>query len=148
MKNLEQHLSEPVIGSCLVTAKGAAAGAFAGAVLGATGSAARAAADTVAAAHGRGRSPMDAGAASLGMLALTAEEVVLVNGRRGMLRPVATGLAARAPRTQLREAELGSGTLTASLRLTWADGSRWELDVPRAESRKARSLLDRLAPAA
>lgn len=54
---------------------------------------------------------------------------------------------ARSPRTQLREAELGSGKLTAPLRLTWADGSRWELDVPRAEGRKARSLLDRLAPA-
>ena len=149
MKKLEQHLSEPVVGSCLVTPKGAAAGAFAGAVLGgAAGSAGQAAADTAAAAHGRGKSPMEAGTASLGMLALTADEVVLVNGRRGMLRPVATGLAARAPRTQLREAQLGLGKLTAPLRLTWADGSCWELDVPRAESRKARSLLDQLAPAA
>jgi hypothetical protein len=49
----------------------------------------------------------------------------------------------------LSEPVIGSsGKLTAPLRLTWADGSRWELDVPRAESRKARSLLDRLAPAA
>ena len=147
MKNLQRHLSEPVIGSCLITPKGAAAGAFAGAVLGAAGSAGRAAADTAAAARGRGKSPMDAGTASLGMLALTADEIVLVNGRRGMVRPVATGLAARAPRTQLREAELGSGKLTAPLRLIWADGSRWELDVPRAESRKARSLLDQIATA-
>ena len=73
MKKLEQHLSEPVVGSCLVTPKGAAAGAFAGAVLGAGGSAGRAAADTAAAAHGRDKSPMDAGTASLGMLALTAD---------------------------------------------------------------------------
>lgn len=82
MKKLEQHLSEPVMGSCLVTPKGA------------------------------------------------------------------TGPAARPPRTQLRDAEFGSGKLTAPLRLTWADGSRWELDVPRAESRKARTLLDQLAAAA
>lgn len=148
MQKLEQYLSEPVIGSCLVTPKGGAAGAFAGAVLGgAAGSAGRAAADTAAAAHGRGKSPID-GTASLGMLALTAREVVLVNGRRGMLRAVATGLAARAPRTEVREAVLGSGKLTAPLLLTWADGSSWELDVPRAESRKARSLLDQIAPAA
>ena len=93
MRKLEQHLSEPIIGSCLVTPKGAAAGAFAGALLGAAGSAGRAAADTAVTAHGLGKSPMDAGTASLGMLVLTAHEVVLVNGRRGMLRPVATGPA-------------------------------------------------------
>ena len=149
MKKLEPHLPEPVIDSCLVIPKGATAGAFAGAVLGgAAGSAGRAAADTAATVHGRDTSPMEAGTAAVGMLALTADEVLLVNGRRGMLRPVATGLAARAPRTQLREAELGSGKLTTPLRLTWADGSCWELAVPRAESRKARLLLDQLATAA
>jgi hypothetical protein len=149
MKKLEHHLSEPVVGSCLVIPKGAAAGAFAGAVLGgAAGAAGRAAADTAASAHGRDKAPIESGTASLGLLALTADEVVLVNGRRGVTRPVATGLAARASRTQLRDAELGSGRLTAPLRLTWADGSCWELDVPRAEGRKARSLLDQLVPAA
>ena len=56
-----------------------------------------------------------------------------------------TGVAARAPRRRLLDAEPGRAKLTAPLRLSWADGTRWELDVPRAETRKARSLLDRLA---
>jgi len=148
MKKLEHHLAEPVIGSCLVTPKGASTGTMAGAVLGAAGSAAQAAADTAAGLHGRDKSPLASGTAALGMLALTADDVVLLNGRRGMLRPVATGLAAKTPRHQLVDAELGKAKLTAALRLSWADGTHWELDVPRAEIRKARALLDQLAAVA
>ena len=144
MKNIDKHLAEPIIGSCLVTPKGASTGAMTGAVLGAAGSAAKAAADTAADHHGRDRSPLASGTASLGMLALTADDVVLLNGRRGMIKPVATGLAAKAPRAALVGAELGKAKLTAPLRLSWADGTEWELDVPRAETKKARSLLDQL----
>src|SRR5829696_5619605 len=38
LKNVEKHLTEPIVGSCLVTPKGAAAGAMARATLGAAGS--------------------------------------------------------------------------------------------------------------
>ena len=80
------------------------------------------------------------------MLALTADEVVLINGRRGMLRPVATGLC-RAFAAQLREAEVRVGKLDRAAAPHVGRRFALELDVPRAEGRKARSLLDRLAPA-
>ena len=147
MKNVDNHVAEPLVGSCLVTPKGASTGIMAGAVLGAAGSAAKAAADTAAGAHGTGKAPLESGVASLGLLGLTADDVVLVNGRRGMIKPVATGLAGRAARRDLVGAELGTGKLTAPLRLSWADGSQWLLDVPRAEARRARALLDQLQAA-
>ena len=147
MKNVDKHVAEPLVGSCLVTPKGASTGIMAGAVLGAAGSAAKAAADTASGAHGDGKAPLATGTASLGLLALTAQDVVLVNGRRGMVKPVATGLAGRAPRRDLVGAELGKAKLTAPLRLTWADGSEWLLDVPRAETKRAQALLDQLQAA-
>ena len=144
MKNVEKHLTEPIVCSCLVIPKGAAYGAMAGAVLGAAGSAAKAAAHTAADLHGNGKAPLESGIASLGLLGLTADEVVLLAGRRGMLKPVATGLAARAPRAELAGVELGKGHLMVPLQLTWADGSHWELDVPRAEARNAQTVVAQL----
>jgi hypothetical protein len=144
MKNVEKHLAEPIVSSCLVTPKGAAAGAMAGAVLGAGGSIAKAAADTAAGQFGNGKAPIDSDTASVAMLALTADDVVLLNGRRGMLKPVATGLAGRAPRRELAVAELGKGNLVAPLRLAWTDGTEWQLNVPRAEAKKAQALVDQL----
>jgi hypothetical protein len=147
MKNVDKHLAEPIIGSCLVTPKGAAAGAMAGAVLGAGGSMAKAAADTAASQYGNGKAPLDSGTAAVGMLALTADDVVLLNGRRGMLKPVATGLAGRAPRRELAGVELGKGKLVAPLRLSWTDGTEWQLNVPRAEAKKAQALVEQLTVA-
>ena len=146
MKHADKHISAPITGSCLVTPKNAAKAMMAGAVVReAAGSAAWAAVDTAAAHSGTDQSPLDPGAASLGLLALTTDEVVLLNGRRGMLKPVATGLAGRAPRRELVGAELGTGKLTAPLRLSWADGSAWELAVPRAETKRARALVNQLS---
>lgn len=147
MKNIEKHLAEPIVGSCLVTPKGAAAGTMAGAVLGAGGSMAKAAADTAASRYGDGKAPIDSGTASVAMLALTADDIVLLNGRRGMIKPVATGLAGRAPRRELATVELGKGKLVAPLRLAWTDGTEWQLNVPRAEAKKAQALVDQLRAA-
>jgi hypothetical protein len=147
MKNVDKHVAEPLVGSCLVTPEGASTGIVAGAALGATGSAAKAAADTAAGVHGDGQGAARDGDGVARAAALTAEDVVLVNGRRGMVKPVATGLAGRAPRRDLVGAELGKAKLTAPLRLTWADGSEWLLDVPRAETKRAQALLDQLQAA-
>jgi len=35
--------------------------------------------------------------------------------------------------------------MTAPLRLAWADGSTWEIDVPRAEQKRARALVERVS---
>lgn len=145
MKNADKYISEPIVGSCLVMPTSAAKGILAGAVVGAAGSAARAASDTIAGARGKDASPLEPGTASLGLLALTADDVVLLNGRRGMVKPVATGLADHSPRRGVVGAELGKGKLTSPLRLSWADGSTWTLDVPRAETKRARALVEQLA---
>ena len=147
MRNVQKHLPEPILGSCLVTPKGAAVGSMAAAALGPSGSMAKAAADTAASQYGADKAPIDSGLAAVGMLALTADDVVLINGRRGMLKPVATGLAGRVPRRALSGVELGKGKLVAPLRLSWADGSEWELNVPRAEAKKAQALLAQLTAA-
>ncbi|HEX6653655.1 MAG TPA: hypothetical protein VF072_12995 [Thermoleophilaceae bacterium] len=99
--------------------------------------------DQPAARHD-GPSPLEPGTASIGMLAVTADEVVLLNGRRGMVKPVATGLAGRGPRSAVAGVELGKGKLTAPLRVAWRDGSAWEVDVPRGEAKRARALVERL----
>lgn len=146
MKHANKYISEPIEGSCLVMPRSAAKGIFAGAIAGeALGSAARAASDTATASRDKQASPLQSGTASLGMLALTAGEVVLLDGRRGMIKPVATGLAGRAGREGIVAAELGSGKMTAPLRLAWADGSTWEVDVPRAEQKRARALVDQIS---
>jgi hypothetical protein len=144
VKNAEKHISEPVVGSCLVMPRSAAKAAIAGAVAGAAGSAARAASDTVASYRDKDVAPLDSGTASVGLLALTAADVVLLNGRRAMIGTVATGVAGRAPRSELVDAEVGSGKLTAPLRLSWGDGSAWELSVPRSDVKKARALVEQL----
>jgi hypothetical protein len=146
MKNAEKYIAEPIVASCLVMPTSAAKGIFASAVVGeVAGSAARATSDTITAAQGKDASPLEPGTASLGLLALTADDVVLLNGRRGMLKPVATGLSEQSPRDGLVGAELGKGKMTAPLRLSWADGSTWTVAVPRAETKRARALVEKLA---
>ena len=144
MKNAERYIPEAIVASCLVMPRGGAKGIFASALAETAGSAARATSDTIAARHGQETAPLEPGTASLGLLAITPDHVVLVNGRRGMLKPVATGLGGRKPRSGLVGVELGSGKLTAPLRLSWADGTVWELDVPRGEAKRGRALVEHL----
>jgi hypothetical protein len=143
MKNAEKHIDLPIVGYCLVMPRGGAKGILRSAVAAEVGgSAARATSDMVA-ARPDSSSPLEPGTASVGMLAVTADEVVLLNGRRGMVKPVATGLAGRGPRS-VAAVELGSGKLTAPLRVAWQDGSAWEVDVPRGEAKRARALVEQL----
>jgi hypothetical protein len=145
MKNLSTHIDDPIVSSCIVAPKGHAKAQFVGAIAGeVAGSVGRGAADTASARSGSA-SPLPPGASSLGMLAVTDEEIVLLTVRRGMIKPVATGVAGRVPRESIRGAELGKAKLQAPLRLEWADGSSWELAVPRSDVKKARALVDRLA---
>ena len=143
MKNAEKHIAEPIVGYCLVMPKGAAKGIMRSAVAEEAGSALRAASD-MSAARRDGPSPLEPGTTSVGMLAVTAGEVVLLNGRRGMVKPVATGLAGRGPRSAVVDVALGKGKLTAPLRVAWQDGSAWEVDVPRGEAKRARALVEQL----
>jgi hypothetical protein len=79
------------------------------------------------------------------MLAVTDDEVVLLTVRRGMIKPSATGVVGRGARADVCGAELGKCRLQAPLRLEWADGSAWELAVPRSDMKKARVLVEQIA---
>jgi hypothetical protein len=79
VKNADKYISEPPTQSCLVMPRSAAKAIFTGPVAGEVGgSAARAASDTVATRVDPQASPLASGSASLGLLALTADEVVLL----------------------------------------------------------------------
>ena len=142
MKNADKHIAKPVAQSCLVMPKGTTKGIMTGAVAASAGSATKAAGDTLADHRGRSSSPLTGGTGSVGLLALTDDEIVLLDGRRGLVGVVATGLAGTASRSELADAEFGSGRLSSPLRLSWADGSTWEVEVPRKEIKKARALVD------
>jgi hypothetical protein len=145
VKGLEDLLQAPAEASCVVMPKGAKGAALVGAVAGELGgSLGRAAIDTVAGHRNDGASPLRPGSWSLGALALTRDEVVLVEGKRALIGTKATGVVARAPRARV-EADLGKGKLTAPLVLRWASGVTWELEVPRAELGRARELSGALA---
>jgi hypothetical protein len=144
VKNAEKHIDQPIVGYCLVTPKGAAKGIMRSAVAEEVGGSAWRAASDMAAERHDAPSPLEPGNTSVGMLAVTTDEVVLLNGRRGMVKPVATGLAGRGPRSAIADVALGKGKLTAPLRVAWQDGSAWEVDVPRGEAKRARALIEEL----
>jgi hypothetical protein len=144
VKNADKHIDQPIVGYCLVMPKGAATGIVRSAVAGEVGGSGWRAASDMAAERHHAPAPLEPGNTSVGMLALTADEIVLLNGRRGMVKPVATGLAGRAPRSAIAGVELGNGKLTAPLRVAWQDGSAWEVDVPRGEAKRAQKLVAQL----
>jgi len=45
-------------------------------------------------------------------------------------------------------AACSAASCTAPLRLSWTDGSPWELDIPSGEARKAHALVDLLGSTA
>lgn len=144
MKGAQELIGAPAEHGCLVRPKGGATAVFTGNVGGAVaGAVGRATADTIADAGDGGGSGLKAGAWSIGYLALAEGQLVLVQGKPGLVGNKATGVVARIPTASVLRSELGSGTLSAPLSLTTSDGV-WELEVPRAELRKARALLEAL----
>jgi hypothetical protein len=142
MKNAEKHINAPIIQSCLVMPKGATKGLMGGAVVGAAGSAVKAALDTATDKRGTAASPLAGGTGTLGLLALTDDEIVLLDGHRGMVRPVADKVVSRVARTRLAAVEIGKGKLSSPIELTWNDGSSWVLEVPRQQVKHARALVE------
>jgi hypothetical protein len=71
-------------------------------------------------------------------LAVSETEVALVRAKQGMIKLRLTNeVHARAPIVDVVSAEMGSGKLACALTIAFADGGRWEFDVPRAGRRSA-----------
>jgi hypothetical protein len=77
----------------------------------------------------------------LGYLAVTRDELALLLARPGLMRARAREVLRRRPRGDAVRAELGEGRLRATLDVTWADGSRWELLVDADDFEDAREVV-------
>lgn len=75
-------------------------------------------------------------------LALSDSSVALVKVRTGLMKlKVTDENHAIMPRSEVSRAELGNGTIACPLTITFANGSKWELDVPRGGKRAARQVV-------
>jgi hypothetical protein len=84
----------------------------------------------------------------MGFLAVTRDELALINFEVGVHKGKLGEVAARIPRSDVASAELGSG-LNAPLTITLVSGAQWRFEVSWAFRRGARKLITRLrAPTA
>jgi hypothetical protein len=79
-------------------------------------------------------------------LALNEDEIALVKTKQGVMKlKITDEVHARAARTEVAHAELGNGKLACPLTITFANGSRWELDVPRGGKSAAERVVSLLS---
>ncbi len=75
-------------------------------------------------------------------LAISENEVALVKTKQGLMKLKLTDeVHARAERSAVAHAALGSGKLACPLTITFVNGSRWELDVPRGGKSAAEKVV-------
>ena len=68
-----------------------------------------------------------------GYVAVSASEIVLVKGKRGLVGLKMTNdVVARVPRRDVVSVDLGQGKIASPLTITFGSGSQWELEVARA----------------
>ena len=146
MENIEAVVDAPILVGSLITSKGRARAIMGGAVAGAIGgAAARVAVQMAGERGGTGSSPLPSFAFAIGYVAVTAEEIVLVAGRQGLIGPKAERVVARVSRTAAVAAELGTGTLVRPLKVSFDNGDVWELEVPRANTKHIEAVLSELS---
>ncbi|HEY1777598.1 MAG TPA: hypothetical protein VGG41_15680 [Solirubrobacteraceae bacterium] len=81
--------------------------------------------------------------ARLAYLVLTGDELALVELKSGIVKVHLGEVLKRTPRSEVASAELGKG-LVPPLTIGFADGDRWELEVPGPSRKHARTLVDAL----
>lgn len=80
-------------------------------------------------------------------LALSTTELVLVNGKQGLVGMKLTGeVIARAPRSAIASIELGEGKVAAPLTIVFRDGSRWDLEAARARRGAVERVIAEVCP--
>jgi len=80
----------------------------------------------------------------VGYVAVSATEVALVKTRTGWKMHPTDEVLARASRSELTSAELDEGRMVSHLRFQFANGQLWEFDIPRADKKTARAVVDAL----
>jgi hypothetical protein len=141
VRNVEQLVGDPIEAGVVVTPKGRAKAVISGAVVGqVAGSALKIGTQMTAEHSGAEASPLGTLSGRLGYLAVTASELVLLEGRPGLVSPKATSVAARAPRARVSSVAIGEGKLALPFEVSFGDGARWEFEVGRANAKQARSI--------
>src|SRR5690348_17838107 len=120
MKGADDLIKAAIIAGSPVTSKGRAKAIMTGAVVGqVAGSIGKVGAEMGAERKGEGASPMPAKAFALAYLAVTADELVLLEAKNGLIGPKAVGVLATAPRSDVAGVEFGEGKLQAPLKLSF-----------------------------
>jgi hypothetical protein len=78
-------------------------------------------------------------------LGLSADELVLVKGKQGLIGLKMTDeVVARVPRSDVVSVDLGQGKVAFPLTITFGDGGQWELEVARANKGGAEKVVAEL----
>lgn len=82
----------------------------------------------------------------VGYVAVTTDEVAIVEGKTGMMKPkVGDEVIARMPRSQVTSVELDPKMLTAALKIAFTGGDSWEFEVPKKYRETAQQVAGALA---
>lgn len=82
----------------------------------------------------------------VGYVAVTADEVAIVEGKAGMMKPkVGDKVIARMPRSQIASVELDPKMLTAALKIGFTGGDSWEFEVPKKYRETAQQVVAALS---
>jgi hypothetical protein len=79
-----------------------------------------------------------------GYLALTANEIVLLTTKKGLMSAKPAAVLARVPRAEIAGVTLGDG-IAPGLALLFDDGQAWSFDITPATKKGAKALVEVLA---
>lgn len=82
----------------------------------------------------------------LAVVALTAEDFLLLNFKHGAIHPIATAVLARIPRSEVAGAEVPKSLSMNRMTVAFSDGSLWNFEVTKPNAGKARAIADQLGP--
>lgn len=82
----------------------------------------------------------------IAVVALTAEDFLLLNFKHGAIHPIATAVLARIPREQVAGAEIPRSLMMSRLTVVLTDGSAWNFEVTKPNASKARAIAEQLGP--
>jgi hypothetical protein len=81
-----------------------------------------------------------------GYIALTADEVVLLSTKKGLMSAKPAAVLARMPRSEIAGVTLGDG-MAPGLTLLFDNGQAWSFDITPATKKGAKALVDVLSAA-
>jgi hypothetical protein len=81
---------------------------------------------------------------TVGYVAVTNDEIAVLRGKMGLLKPKVGDVVERVPRAEVASAELDGGALKAALFIRFANGGEWEFEVPKIHRKTAERVVDAL----